>query len=188
MLYFVRHGATDWNENKNSQGEKEPRLQGRADIELNTLGILQAQATAEVLKNVVFDKIICSPLKRAKQTCDIINKNNVPVKYDNRVTERDFGEFEGLTVKEFDYKGFWNSQHEVKGKNAETINELTDRVYNLLDELEDYSKQNILIVSHGGVGLVLSSYFKGKPANGDYLQYIMPNGKPLVFDFENPNY
>ena len=43
MIYFVRHGSTDWNENKNSQGIKEPKCQGRVDLELNEKGISQAK-------------------------------------------------------------------------------------------------------------------------------------------------
>ena len=27
MIYFLRHGSTDWNENLNSDGEKDPRCQ-----------------------------------------------------------------------------------------------------------------------------------------------------------------
>ncbi len=188
MLYFVRHGATNWNENKNELGEKDPKCQGRADIELNELGILQAQATAETLRDIKFDRIICSPLKRARQTCDIINKNNLPVEIDNRIIERDFGEFEGLPQSKFDFMGFWNAKNEVKCKNGETIQELTDRVYDLLDELEDSAKENILIVSHGGIGIIISTYFKGKPQDGDYMKYAIPNGKYLTFDFENPNF
>lgn len=187
MLYFVRHGSTDWNENKNEKGEKAPKCQGRADIELNDLGILQAQATAKLLKDVNFSKVICSPLKRAKQTCEIINTSNVPVEYDNRIIEREFGEFEGLTTAEFDYNGFWNSINEVYGKNAETLQEMRDRVFDILDELEDFpNNENILMVSHGGVGIFVTEYFKGKPRNGDYLLYALPNGKPAIFDFQNP--
>ncbi len=187
MLYFVRHGATDWDEHKNEKGEKEPRCQGRADTELNQLGILQAQATAKVLDSIKFDKVICSPLKRAKQTCDIINTQNVSVEYDNRIIERDFGEYEGLPITAFDYNGFWNGKNEVFGNRAETISELRTRVYNLLEELEDYpSDKNILLVSHGGVGLVVTEYFKGKPKNYDYLLYAIPNGKPVIFDFQKP--
>ena len=64
-LYLVRHGQTDWN----IQG----RIQGSTDIELNSTGLNQAQKTAELLKNIDFDVIYSSPLKRTVDTAKIIN-------------------------------------------------------------------------------------------------------------------
>jgi uncharacterized phosphatase len=65
-LCLVRHGETDWN----SLG----KLQGRADIPLNKIGVLQAEECRDVLKSSKWDVIITSPLKRAKETAEIINK------------------------------------------------------------------------------------------------------------------
>lgn len=42
-----------------------------------------------------YDFIICSPLKRAKQTCELVNIKNKKVIYDNRIMARDCGEIEG---------------------------------------------------------------------------------------------
>ena len=183
MLYFVCHGATDWNENINKFGQKDPKLQGRIDIPLNQNGINQAYETAKSLKNIKFEKVICSPLLRAKQTCDIVYKGNTKVEIDNRLIERDFGEFEGLTRSEFDFNGFWNLNSNQKFKKAESLKQLKKRVFSLLDELKPYKDKNILLVSHGGVGCLVISYFKGEPAGGNYLNYEMPHGKPLIIDF-----
>ena len=185
MIYFVRHGATDWNENKNNLGIKDPRCQGRVDLELNEKGIQQAEQTAQQLNNVKFDRVICSPLKRAIQTLDIIYKGNTPIEIDDRVIERDFGEFEGLTRTEFDFNGFWNSNSKQVFKRAESIKDVEQRVFSLLNELREKPNQNVLIVSHGGLGCVLTSYFKGIPKNGDYLSYLLANGSPLILDFKN---
>ncbi len=183
MIYFVRHGSTDWNENLNAQGLKEPKCQGRADLDINAKGILQAEQTAQQLKNVKFDRAICSPLKRAKHTLEIIYRGNIPTEIDERVVERDFGEFEGLTRAEFDFKGFWNINSNQKFESAESIKDVEARVFSLLNELKENPNKNILIVSHGGVGCVLMSYFKGIPEDGNYLSFEIPNGKPLVLDF-----
>lgn len=85
-VLLTRHGQTEWN--------VLGKVQGRADIELNEKGIQQAEETGEALKNEEIDLIICSPLKRAKQTAEIICKDrNIPIIYDEDVIERDFGEF-----------------------------------------------------------------------------------------------
>ena len=184
MIYFVRHGSTDWNEHINEKGQRDPKLQGRADIPLNNKGIAQALATAETLKNIKFDRVICSPLTRTRQTCDIIYNGDKPVEYDERIIERDFGEFEGFTRTQFDFKAYCNAFSSPKLLYAEPIPAVQDRVYNLLDELKRKPNENVLIVSHGGVGCLAVSYFKGIPENGDYSVYEIPNGKPLTLDFK----
>lgn len=65
-ILLTRHGQTEWNVLK--------KVQGKADIELNEKGIQQAEETREILKNEKIDLILCSPLKRAIQTAEIINR------------------------------------------------------------------------------------------------------------------
>ena len=98
-VLMTRHGQTDWNVEK--------RVQGKADIELNATGIEQAKITSEKLKDEKIDIIISSPLKRAKQTAEIINQTlNCPIIYEDGISERDFGEFEGKQRTDFDFEGF----------------------------------------------------------------------------------
>ena len=158
MLYFVRHGATDWNDFVDESGKKAPKCQGRADIPLNENGIKQAHQIGQQLKNIKFDAIFCSPLKRAKQTLTLMFGNkNVKFKIDERLIERDFGEFEGLTRNQFDFDGFWNSKSNQNYNKAESIADVQRRVFSFLDELSKMPNKNILIVSHGGVGFVFKT-------------------------------
>ena len=64
-IYVVRHGQTNWN--------VKGKIQGKSDIELNEKGIEQAKELKELIKNYDINLIISSPLKRAKQTAEIIN-------------------------------------------------------------------------------------------------------------------
>ena len=177
MIYVTRHGQTDWN--------LEKKVMGRCDIPLNENGKEQAKIVRDFLENTPIDKIICSPLLRAKETAWIINeKKQVEIVYDNRFIERDFGEFEGLTRSEFDFNGFWNIYSNQNFNKAESIPEVQNRVFNLLDELRNNPNENILIVAHGGVGLVLMSYFEGVPEDGNYLNFELGTGKLKEFSFE----
>lgn len=184
MIYFLRHGSTDWNENLNREGKKDPKCQGRCNLHLNDLGKKQALEVKEDLKNMKLDKIICSPLIRTKETLAIAYDGDAPIIYDNRIIERDFGEFEGLTRSEFDFNGFWNIYSNQNFNKAESIQDVQNRVFNLLDELKDNSDENVLLVSHGGVGLILMSYFEGIPENGNYLNFELGTGKLKEFSFE----
>lgn len=163
MIYITRHGQTDWNVQK--------KVMGRCDEPLNENGLSQAAVTKNNLQNEDIDLIICSPLLRAKQTADIINEDrNIPVIYDERIIERDFGEFEGLQTSEFDFKGYWDYYKDMKFEKAENIHDFFKRIYEFLDDVVDkYKDKNILIVAHGGVSIPVACYFKENVPEGSLV-------------------
>lgn len=64
MVYLARHGQTDWNLKK--------MFNGCTDTELNDIGIEESRKQADDLKSICIDKCFCSPLRRARQTGEII--------------------------------------------------------------------------------------------------------------------
>ena len=89
-LLLTRHGQTDWN--------VAGKIQGTTDIELNETGKIQAKETGKKLLNYDIDVIISSPLKRAKNTAEIIRGDrDIEILLDDGLKERCFGEFEGKT-------------------------------------------------------------------------------------------
>lgn len=181
MIYFVRHGSTDWNLNKDENGNIAAKFQGWADIPINEVGKGQAQKIAEELKGIKFDKVFCSPLTRAKQTCEIIS--SLPYVIDNRIIERNFGEFEGKTISEFDFLGFLNPDNDDKYQKAEGVKHFMNRVFQFYDELKNYKDQNILVVSHGAVGVCTMVYFEGNKDFNGLEHYKFPNGTYKIFEF-----
>lgn len=168
-LYVTRHGQTDWN--------VQQKVQGKADISLNDKGRKQAKETAKKLKSEKIDLIICSPLKRAKETAQAINKGrNIPVIYDDKISERDFGEFEGKQKDQFDFQGFWSYKQNQHYEKAEDIRNFFKRVYSMLDEITDkYQGKRLLIVSHGGVSIPIECYFNGIPNQESLLNLAIGN-------------
>ena len=166
-IFITRHGQTNWNVLK--------KIQGQTDIELNDNGKMQAIEAGKVLKNEKIDLIITSPLKRAKETAEIINKNfNVSIIEDKRLMERNFGEFEGTTKEERtklkesypEINDIWNYNKNVTIDTVETMQELFDRVYKFFDEIKEiYKEKDILIVTHGGTSLPIICYLKKIPLN-----------------------
>lgn len=55
-----------------------------------------------------YDFVICSPLERAKRTCELVNVNGKDVIYDERIMERDCGEMEEKPKESFGYPHYWN--------------------------------------------------------------------------------
>ena len=62
-LYIARHGQTDWN--------VQHKAQGRTDIPLNDIGKKQAAELRNQIKDIEFDAVYASPLKRATETAQI---------------------------------------------------------------------------------------------------------------------
>lgn len=177
-ILLTRHGQTDWNVLQ--------KAQGISDIELNEVGKQQAEETANKLKDIKIDLIICSPLKRAIETADIINKNkNVPIIFDERIAERNFGEFEGVTTNEFDFKGIWDYKQNQKYNRVESIRELFTRVYDFLDDIKiKYEDKKILVVAHGGVSIPFKCYFKGIPDMQTLWPLCMDNCEVAKFCYK----
>lgn len=178
-ILFVRHGQTKWNVLK--------KVQGKADIELDEKGIKQAEETRDFLKNEKIDLIICSPLKRAKQTADIINQErNIKMIIDPRISERDFGEFEGKFKNEFDVEAFWSYKQNIKYDKAENIRTFFKRVYSFLDSIKnEYSEKRILVVSHGGISIPVKCYFEGIPDMETLFPLCLKNCEVAKYSYDN---
>ncbi len=168
-LLVVRHGRTDWNDLK--------KVQGLADIELNDTGKMQAKEVGKTLENEKIDLIISSPLKRTRQTAAIINEGkNINIIYDERVKERDFGEFEGLNRNDFDYFGYWTYSKNYKYEKAENIQDFFKRIFGFLDDIkETYKDKTVLLVIHGGVSVAINAYFEGLPKDDKPTRNALQN-------------
>jgi probable phosphoglycerate mutase len=104
ILYFARHGETDWN--------RERRLQGQHDIPLNPLGRVQASRCGELLRALLerdgravgeYD-YVSSPLGRARETMELMRAalglDPQAYRTDARLMEMSFGRWEGFTFAE----------------------------------------------------------------------------------------
>lgn len=179
-IYIVRHGETDWN--------RKGIIQGSTDIELNETGIDQAKETKHLLAKVKFDHIYCSPLMRAKQTANIINEEHqVEIIYDDRLRERGFGKYEGVSVKELDFSSFWDMGNNETPYQEESTIDFFNRVHNLLDHILMLDYENVLIVAHGGVSLPVYSYFNHLEKRKDYLKYMLKNCEVACYDTKVKN-
>jgi len=102
-VLLVRHGQSEWN----ALG----RWQGQADPPLSDIGREQARAAARSLG--ALDAIFASDLQRAAETAAIISAELGvgPVVIDERLRERDAGEWSGLTRGEIEerYPGWLDS-------------------------------------------------------------------------------
>lgn len=161
-IYVIRHGRT----NNNDLG----LFNGRNDEDINDIGIEQAKKVRDTLRKINIDLIICSPMKRTKHTANIININNIPIIYDNRLIERDTGDITLMPYEIIDREEYWN-YYSTKYKNVESISDLLERVSSFINEIRTkYKNKNILVVTHNGVSRAIYAYFYGIPKDGKILK------------------
>ena len=95
-LILVRHGETTMNLQK--------LYYGFLDADLTEKGIEQVKSAREILKNMDYDEIYSSDLKRAYKTAEIINHKGLEIKVSKEIRELNFGIFEGYTYQELKEK------------------------------------------------------------------------------------
>lgn len=169
ILYFARHGQTDWN--------AERRLQGQHDIPLNSLGRIQAAQSGRILRELFvreglqpadFD-YVSSPLGRARETMELMRTGLGldPVQYrtDPRLKEMSFGRWEGHTfaeLKDREAEGLAAREKDKWGfvlPGGESYAQLTVRVREWYESIE----RDTVVAAHGGVCRALIAHLGIEP-------------------------
>lgn len=154
-ILLVRHGQSEWN----ASG----RWQGRADPPLTSVGVEQAVAAGEALGMV--DAIVTSSLRRAHHTAAVLAEiiGVGPVEVEERLVERDVGEWTGLTLEEIDrrWPGARSTRRLPPGFEDDAA--LLERVFAALGTLAArFPGGEVVAVTHGGVMHALDRHLEGE--------------------------
>ncbi len=159
-IYFVRHGKTKYNGTGRSTGH--------TDIPLIAEGVAQAEQTASELPKDI-TKIYSSDLIRCKQTTDILNKNlHLPVVYDSRLRERDFGSLAGQLWAEFDPDGTLRAkdvrqEYDYREFGGESVDDVRKRLFSWIDDAKQKESGEItLAVTSAGIIRTLHHFVSGE--------------------------
>jgi probable phosphoglycerate mutase len=164
IIYFIRHGETDWN--------RAGRIQGHTDIPINATGRAQAARNGGVLAEAIDApedfQFVASPLTRTRETMAIVRAQlGLPAEgyaTDERLREVHFGAWEGWTWDDL------KQQHRpaVKARKADVFNftppegesyaSLSARALAWLGEID----RDTVVVSHGGVMRCLRGHVAGE--------------------------
>lgn len=150
-ILAVRHGETAWN--------RDTRIQGHTDIELNPHGRWQASRLAQALRDETIAAVYASDLARARETAQpVAQLHGAPVQTHAGLRERCFGPLEGLTWAELEtlYPAeatAWRQRlPEFAPPGGESLLQLQARVLATVGELaRSHPDQQVLMVVHGGV-------------------------------------
>jgi len=171
MIFVVRHGQTELN--------KEGRMQGRKGLPLNPVGLGQAEALKEKLKNVHFDYVFSSPQERAIQTAEIISGFEANI--DKRLDVFDIGEADGLKKEDVIFNGSIPDPNKYVG--VEGMDQFAGRVIDFLKTLEEekFYGTNILIAGHRCTTGVIGAYLNDALGEDNVLKYSSDNGNYKVY-------
>jgi broad specificity phosphatase PhoE len=165
VLYFMRHGETDFN--------AAHRLQGQYQTSLNARGRQQAEIGGDLLRDL-FERdrlqasdlsYVSSPLNRARETMEIVRRRLGldPQVYgtDDRLMEISYGAWEGLTLPEVEAHepGVLERRDREKWDFAPPGGESYRDVGKRVADWYATVKRNTVVVAHGGVARVLMANF-----------------------------
>lgn len=165
-LIVVRHAKTEWNIGR--------KIQGRSDIPLSGEGIAAAKEAAALFDGIKVDRVFCSPLKRARQTAELML--GLPYTVDERIVEREFGAYDGrnyLEMTEAEREKLFYGMSDIKG--AETSEQVFARTHDFLESLRrNCNSETVAMFSHGVcISYLLYAVTHDRFDPADYeMQYI----------------
>ena len=150
-LYFIRHGETEWS----LSGQHT----GRADIPLTKNGENEALVVGKRIREVPFAHVFCSPLIRAKQTCELAGLASA-MQIDADLAEWDNGDDTGKTGAEIiKLRPNWNLFRDgcPNGEMPAQVHTRAEGLVNRFNQLEG----NIAVFSHSHLGRALAARWIG---------------------------
>ena len=173
-LLVWRHGRTAWN--------AEHRCQGHTDIDVDEIGMQQAVAAAPRLAAERPDLVISSDLSRATSTASVLAElTGSPLKIDERLRERHFGPWQGLTPAEIlerypqDYPRLGTSEP-IQNPEIEPDFAVAHRVAAAMhDAAEAVGDGTAVLVTHGGAAQVGCALLLGWPAATWHTVAVLDN-------------
>ena len=150
-IYVVRHCE--------ALGNVMRIFQGSTDLDISELGAKQLEFLRKRFKNIELDRVISSPLLRAKKTAEaVIGDKDLELEVNNGLTELHGGVVEGRPFQEAfsSIEGLadtWNNHpQDFAPENGEKMRDAYERIWNtILDIVKENKGKTIALTTHGGV-------------------------------------
>ncbi|WEV70594.1 histidine phosphatase family protein [Lactobacillus sp. ESL0785] len=149
-IYIVRHGETDTN--------KTGAINGSAtNLPLNETGIKQVEALRDSFDINKIDAVYASPLLRAQQTAEILDRGQHQIITDDRLQEMNYGNWDGKDTRElqarypqvFDELGYFKDNYS-DFCTGESYQHLAARLMDFWHDLvTKHENEAVLLVFHG---------------------------------------
>ena len=148
-IYLVRHGQTKFNHLGVVQGRG-------IDASLNETGISQAEMFYQAYKNIAFEKVYTSSLKRSRESVHKFIKDGIPHEAHAGFDEISWGDHEGADASEDRNEYFkhiidqWNQGNTfLKIQGGESPEDVSERQTLIMENIISSSEELILVCMHG---------------------------------------
>ena len=186
MLTFVltRHGLTD-------RSDPEQHLGQGIDVGLSAAGRAQAAALAMRIGSEHFDRILASPLLRARETARAVAGERT-VELDARLAEMDYGRWEGRTYDQIEatdaaYRARWDADPAgLRCPDGESGEDVARRARTFLEDLLTWAapategQQIVLTVAHSSFNRILLCVAMGVPVRDYRRRFAQGQGNLTV--------
>ena len=184
LIYFVRHGQTDWNKALRWQG-------GEADNALNAMGQAQAKAVRDwfLEHDVHPSAVISSPLRRAVATAECLAAAyGLEVEREPLFKEVGLGDFEGKTTAELKqlygerFDQWLDSYHVIAPPGGENLEQAIERMGEKLGEHIAKHGDRLVIVAHQAILMAMKAALSGDRRRATLAAYKQANNEIDVWD------
>ncbi|CAL9379699.1 Acid phosphatase [Streptomyces sp. enrichment culture] len=190
-LLLVRHGETEWS--------RSGRHTGLTDVPLTEHGREEARRLVPLVRSHRIGTAFVSPLRRARETAELIGLEGARVDADLR--EWDYGGYEGVTTAEIHRTrpdwflftdGVAPGPPDHPGETPEQVGERADRVLAKVDTALAGTEGCAVLVAHGHFLRVLTARRLGLPpsagalfqlATGTLCRLGTEHGRPVVAEW-----
>lgn len=173
-LHLLRHGETAWSVTGQHTG--------RSDIPLTANGEDEARTLGRHLCGIPFSRVFTSPLKRARQTCDLVALSR-PTEIEPDLAEWDYGDYEGqLAADILRERPEWTIFHDG-APHGESPGQIATRADRLLACLRTMTG-NIALFTHGHFGRVLAARWIGLSVEQSQ-PFLLSTASHSILSFEH---
>jgi broad specificity phosphatase PhoE len=180
-LILARHGETVWNVEK--------IYRGRADVNLDEVGIKQADLLGKYLSSWKLEAIYSSPVKRATDTANIIARyQKIGVQIAEGLVDFDYGEWQSLPEKEVKklypalLNEWHNNPHKVRMPAGESLEDVRNRAIEVVNDVLSKYQGSVVLISHRVVNKVLICSLLGLD-NSHFWNIKQDVGGITIFDY-----
>ena len=183
-LYIIRHAETEYNKKGIIQGSE-------VDSDINDVGESQANSFYEYYKDINFDKIYVSDLKRTFQTIRRFTENGSSYEKLKEFNEISWGVNQGKSDDLEDYAELidtWLAGNlDNKFEEGESPNEMSERLVKGFDKVLDDDHDTVLLCIHGrALRILLSKIIDNDLTKMD--KYVHSNTGLYILEYKNGKY
>ena len=171
-VLLLRHARST----ANAAGVLAGRMPG---VQLDEVGIAQAEQLADCLKELSIEFIVHSDLERTKQTVSpLASASGITLREDQRLTECDYGDWSGKELKELSSEPLWKSiqstPSSVTFPGGEAMIDMQSRAVAALNFWMEEATSLFAICSHGDVLKSLVAHAIGLPLDKFQGLHVSP--------------